>query len=552
MPQFSNIDIAHKLTSLWPEIVMLLGAVVCLFAGLNRSREVRRATTAIAAAALILAGLLTALLPAEDLTGLGLGGMTLYVRLAVILVGLVLLMVATGLPTDLKQHRDAEAAPGFDAHEAVGGEFFAFFLFSLTGVMLTAGASDLAWLFLSLELVSLPTYVMVAAGRDRIDAQESGVKYFFLGALATALFLYGFTLIYGATGLTDLAGIRAAVAEAVAAGQPLPPLLVAGVLLSIVGIGFKVAAFPMHFYAADVYQGAHTAVTTFLAFVPKAAGFIGIILILGLVGWPLDKTPTVVDGGDAIVWALWLIAAVTMTVGNVLALLQDNVKRVLAYSSVAHSGYMIVALLAGPARAAGDAAGGAMLPDGIGAVLFYLVAYGLGTIAAFAALGCLRSRGDEAQTFADLSGLRHRHPGLAAILAVASLSLLGIPPLVGFLGKVYLFVPAIAQEYYWLVGLAVVNSAISAGYYLRIASVAFFGTPAEGVTEADVPLRRIAAAIAALASIALGVFGSVLVDATRSHAASPVAAVEPAEPAGVDAPAEPIARRPARPVLPID
>lgn len=524
----ATLDISQKVAGLWPEIVMLLGAVTCLFAGLNRSRDVRKAAAWIAAATLVLAGVLLATTTPLDLTGLQLAGMTLYVRLAVVLVGLVLLMVAASVPGEVAQHRAAESAPEFDAQHAIGGEFFAFFLFSLTGVMLTAGASDLAWLFLSLELVSLPTYVMVATTRDKADAQEAAVKYFFLGALATAVFLYGFTLIYGATGFTDFTQIQSHVAQAVASGQPLHPLLVAGVLLSVLGICFKIAAFPMHFYAADVYQGANTAVTTFLAFVPKTAGFIGIILILSLIGWPLDKTPDAVDGGDAIVWTLWVVAALTMTVGNVLGLLQDNVKRVLAYSSVAQSGYIAVALLAGPApTTAGGSTG--VLTDGIGAVLFYLVAYGFGTIAAFAALGCLRSRGEEAQTFADLSGLRHRQPGLAAILAIASLSLLGIPPLVGFLGKVYLFAPALAREYYWLVVIAVINSAISAGYYLRIASAAFFGPEAEGVTATDAPLRRVAAAVAATASIALGLFGGVLVDATRQTAASAVEAKETVE-----------------------
>lgn len=542
--------ILQKLAGLWPEIVMLVGAVACLAVGLSPSRAARRATVGIAAGALLLAGLLTVFSPADRaLAGLGFAGLAHYVKLSVVLIGLVLLMVAANLPRTLRQNREAEASPqGFVPDRAVRGEFFAFFLFSLTGVMLTAGATDLVWLFLALELVSLPTYVMVCTGRERIEAQESAVKYFFLGALSVAVFLYGFTMIYGATGHTAFAvydeggqlvgGIRHAIEHGLVSQQ----LLLVGVVLSVVGIAFKTAAVPMHGYVADVYEGAATPVSAFLAFVPKLAGFVAIMLVLGLWGWPLDRVaaPGGEYAGQALTWVLWLMAALTMTIGNVLALLQDNIKRVLAYSSVAQSGYLLVGVLAGP----GVGGQGHELSDGLAGALFYLLAYGFATIAAFAVLGCLATghsdrrgedeRSREVQTYDDLSGLYHRHPILAIIMAAAMLSLLGVPPLVGFLGKLYLFTPAVGAGFIGLVVLAVINSAISAGYYLRIASVCFFGTPNDRVIELDVPLRRIGAAIGALASLALFFAGSRLIE-SADHATTTPERV----PQAVQAPAQP-------------
>lgn len=511
--------ILDKISALWPEEAMLLGAVVCLATGLSPSASVRRATPGVAAVALVLAGALVAWRSPVDPTGLGLGGVTIYVKLAVVAIGLLLLMVAVGMPEQRERADGAERDDGFQPEFAARGEFFAFFLVSLTGLMLTAGAGDLVWLFLALELTSLPTYVMVATGRDRLEAQEAGVKYFFLGALSVAFFLYGFAMLYGATGFTNFAEMR----QALLHGDVSPGLLLLGLILSVLGLSFKMAAAPMHFYAADVYQGAAAPVTAFLAFVPKAAGVVAIILLLSLIGWPLDQTFDLARGGEALVWVLWIMAAVTMTVGNVLALLQQNVKRVLAYSSVAHSGYLLVGVIAGPG------AGGGILSDGLAAVLFYLLAYGLATIAAFAVLGCLRvggARGDEVQTYDDLSGLVHRHPVLAIILAVASLSLLGVPPLIGFLGKVYLFAPALGAGYVWLVVIAVVNSAISAGYYLPIASACFFGKPRAAVVEADAPLRRIAAAVAALGAVVFGFAGSVLVEPAHRATRPAISTVE--------------------------
>jgi NADH-quinone oxidoreductase subunit N len=493
-----------KLATLGPEIALLAAACLCLMFGLAKGVAARKAPAWIAAVGLVLAGGLV-------LTGHGgTAAMTVYVKLAVAGVGLLLLMVAAALPEQWRQLQQAEAKPKFEPADVHRGEFFAFFLFSLTGVMLTAGADDLVWLFLALELTSLPTYVMVATAKERLNAQESAVKYFFLGAMAAAIFLYGFTLMYGATGFTTLADIRAVALHQLAHDQHLSPLLLMGIVLSVVGIAFKIAAVPMHFYAADVYEGAATPVTTMLAFVPKTAGFVALILILSVVGWPLPAPLAIL---------LWVLAALTMTVGNVLGLLQSNVKRVLAYSSIAQSGYILVGLLAGPG-AHDPTAAGVLTGGGLAAVLFYLVAYGLATIAAFAVLGCLTVRGEEAATFDDLAGLSKRHPTLAATMLLAVLSLIGLPPMIGFLGKIYLFGAAVEAGYTELVVVAVLNSAISAAYYLRIAKACYFDESIAGVEPVllPAPARRLGALIAAVLALALGIFGGRLVDAARSAA----------------------------------
>jgi len=529
--------ILDKLQHLWPEITMLIGACVCLMTGLSGNKAIRNVTPYVAMLTLVVSGAVLLLFGSVDTNHfLGLGAMAGYLKMAVLAMGLLLVFVATGTVDKLKQVMDAEAREGkaFDPGDDYKAEFFAFMLFSLTGVLLTAGASDLVWLFLALELTSLPTYVMVATSRDRDNglAQESAVKYFFLGALSAAVFLYGFTLIYGATGFTEFGPIAAHVAE-----HGATPMMVLGITLAVAGICFKIAAVPMHFYTADVHQGAATPVTAFLAFVPKAAGMIALIVILGL---PLSDvhSPTGVPSlPEPIIYLVAIIAAVTMTVGNALGLVQKNLKRVLAYSSIAHSGYMLIGVLVGPMLAMSlmDANPDAdtSLSNGTAAVLFYLIAYGLSTIGAFAVLGCLtRKDGGEVQSYDDLAGMRTRHPFQAGVLLISVVSLVGLPPLVGFMGKLYLIGSAFsagttdsghAWLYQGLVVLLVLNSAMSAGYYLRIVGTAFFGEDNGQTVETALPLRRAGGVVAALASIALGGYPSAgLLAEAAKDAAEPV------------------------------
>ncbi|HAI14537.1 MAG TPA: hypothetical protein DCM28_22720, partial [Phycisphaerales bacterium] len=421
---------------------------------------------------------------------------------------------ASGLPDKLKMSQEAEAHPeNFDPGNVMRGEFYAFFLFSLTGVMLCGGASDLVWLFLALELTSLPTYVMVATGRDSIKASESGIKYFFLGALSAAVFLYGFAMIYGATGVTDFVSIRNCVSE-----TGITPLFTLGIVLSILGIGFKIAAFPMHFYTADVYEGAPTPVTAFLAFVPKTAGFVSLILVVSLTAkvnrqWvgesEMEYMRVFISLPDTVKAVLWVMAAFTMTIGNVMGLMQTNVKRILAYSSIAHSGYMIVGLLGISACVYGQTSS-----NGAAGVMFYLVAYALGNMAAFGVLACMERNGDEATELSDLHGLSSRKPMLAALMLIANLSLVGLPPMVGFAGKLYMFSAAVNAGFVGLVIIAVVNSAISAVYYLRIVNACYF-KPVDGDTQVVARQNRIAVAVVgSVLAIYLGLAGNQLAGIT--------------------------------------
>lgn len=506
LASLSSRAMTEKLSALGPEVALLVAAVLCLAMGLARQPMLRRLSPFVAAI-----GLLTALGLTLRTAGGGddyswttfQGSLPIFVKIIVSVMGLILLLANATVPTEqpLEQAIERGKAP-FSPADVMRGEFLAFFLLSLTGVMLCAGADDLIWLFLALELTSLPTYVMVVCSRQKASAQESAVKYFFLGAAAAAIFLYGFALIYGATGYTSLSQIHSFVVDH---RGNLPPLLIAGMLMAIVGISFKIAAFPMHFYAADVYQGAASPVTAFLAFVPKTAGFVSLILLLSTLGWPLPAP---------VGWILWISAAATMTIGNVMGLLQTNVKRALGYSSVAHSGYMLVALLAGPLTSAGPTGG----IDGIAAVLFYLVGYGLANVAVFSILGSLKTNGQESEDLVDISGLVRRHPAMATVLLLSMVSLIGLPPLVGFSGKIFLFGAAISHNdtnpaMLWLVVIGVINSAISAVYYLRIVGAAFFG---EDNTETDVisgaQPREAAAAAGAVLAVALGLAGGWLVD----------------------------------------
>ena len=502
----------QKLPTVWPEIIMAIGACACMLAGISRQAALRQATTWIAAAALVIAGIVA--MAGSNAPSAIAHTTTMFIKPAIVVMGLILLLVAAPLP--LVWRAQPNGSGPFDPSKAFHGEFLGFFLFSLTGVMLCAGANDLVWLFLALELTSLPTYVMVSISRDRMDAQEAAVKYFFLGAMAAAVFLYGFALIYGATGTTQFFSDDPKVASIARSieqfrSEGLPPLLITGLTLSLLGIAFKIAAVPMHFYTADVYQGSATPVTAFLAFVPKTAGFVSMIVILTAVG----QQP------KAVWLLLWIMAALTMTVGNVLGLLQSNVKRLLAYSSIAHSGYMLVGLLRTVPPTDGS------IGDGVAAVLFYLVAYGVSTVGAFAVLACLRAKGEEAQTFDDISGLSSRHPGLAAVMLISVLSLIGLPPLVGFLGKIYLFGTAIEHGFVFLVVIAVLNSAISTVYYLHIIGVCYFGrsetTPEAGADELGAPATvgdrtgsiQIGAAVSAATALVLGLAGGWLVDAAK-------------------------------------
>lgn len=499
----------ERISYLWPEIVLFIGACVTVVVGLSPQADMRRQTGVIAGVSLFIAAVLGVATPGEPGWAI-LPGLMPFAKPLIALVGLLLLLVNIA-SVDREEEAAIAAGKPFNPLRITGAEFYAFFLFSLMGAMLCATAGDLIWLFLALELTSLPTYVMVVLsgrGRKGFDrSQEAGVKYFFLGALGAAIFLYGFALLYGGTGTTRFVEIAQHFAD-----HGMNPIATVGLVMALIGVSFKIAAVPMHFYTADVYQGACSGVAAFLAFVPKTAGIISILLLISTVGWSAGdgSLPPVFES------LLWALAALTMTVGNVLALLQSSVKRMLAYSSIAHSGYMLVGVLAGPGE-------GTFVSSGIAAVLFYLLCYGVMNTGAFAVLASLerQSGGEavEADDFDDIKGLCRSHPWLGWSLVVCMLSLLGFPPIVGFFGKVPLFTSALGAGHTLLVVILALNSAIAAFYYLRVVAGAMLDPSAEtGVRDTGVPSRVIAAAISGVGVIVLAIAGNTFMQSSQSAA----------------------------------
>lgn len=435
-----------------------------------------------------------------------------YIKSLVAGVGIMLLLLAW--PTNAEGTGNNALNVGQET-----GEFFGLMLLSLCGIFLVAGANDIILLFLGIELASIPTYIMVSISRPNPVAQEAGVKYFFLGAMSAAIMLFGFSYLYGTTGSIKLdqisqllhpqstvSGLVASTFESDPAQAAIQPWVLLAVIMLVVGFAFKIAAVPLHVYAGDVYQGAATPVTAFLSFVPKTSGFVALIKILYAAGGPAWALPTQLSK------LLWVLAVLTMTFGNVLGLLQTNLKRLLAYSSVAHSGYMLtgIAALSGAYLTAGRDRNDVQT-DALAGVIFYLTAYGIMNAAAFGVLMLLPARdgrpGTSAETFEDIAGQGRRHVGLGLCMAVACFSLIGIPLTVGFWGKVFLIKPAFAGGNNWLVIIVMVNAAISAAYYLRIVATMFLRDP---VMDAVAPAGDAKFPFPIAAAIGLSVTGTLL------------------------------------------
>lgn len=381
------------------------------------------------------------------------------------------------------------------------GEFHSLLMFATAGMMFMASAGDLVIVFLGLEILSIATYVMCGFRRTDVRANESSMKYFILGSFSSAFLLYGIALTYGATstaaglpGTTNIAEIARRIPDA-----QFPLLLFAGAAMMLVGFGFKIATAPFHVWTPDVYEGAPTPVTAFMAAGPKAAGFASFVRVF------VFAFPFVVAGSATIgshihqAWMLALVALAiaSMTVGNVVAIAQNNVKRMLAYSSIAHAGYAVVGFIA-----AGAAPDFAQRDAAISAVVFYLLTYAVMNLGAFAVVQMIARAGDRRTEVEDYSGIGFRSPWLAFALSVFLLSLLGMPLTAGFMGKVMVFRAALDQGYYVLVVIGVLNTAVSAYYYLRLIIVMFFR---ERTTSWDAP--RIPASIGVVLVLTiLGVF----------------------------------------------
>jgi len=331
-------------------------------------------------------------------------------------------------------------------------EYYALLLSATLGMIIMSASNDLITIFLGLELMSLALYVLVGFQRNRLDSNEAAMKYFLLGAFATGFLLYGIALLYGATGTTNLNRMAAFLGQ-----SPLldNPLLLTGSLLLLVGFAFKVAAVPFHMWTPDAYEGAPTTVTGYMSVGAKAAGFAALlrVTLLALADLQADWKPI-----------LSMLAILSMTVGNVTALLQNNLKRMLAYSSIAHAGYVLVALVAGG-------------PEGGAAAIFYLAVYSLMNLGAFGLLALLGRGPDERVLISDLAGLGFRQPFLALAMTVFMLSLGGIPPTAGFMGKIYVFSVAVKADLIPLVVIGVLNSVVSVFYYLRVTVAMYMQEP---------------------------------------------------------------------------
>lgn len=475
-----------SLHSLWPELLLTAIACVLFLMGASKSAAVRRFVPILATAGLL--AVVIGLCCFDDPTakepqwGVLVGQLATYIKL--LSAAVAILFVFLAWPTNAEITGNAALDVG---HEV--GEFFALMLLAIAGIFLVASADDIILLFLGIELASIPTYIMVSISRPLPVAQEAGVKYFFLGAMAAALMLFGFSYLYGTTGSTSLIEIRSKFHPGLGSEESVWQLF--AVVMLMLGFTFKLAAVPLHTYAGDVYQGAATPVTALLAYVPKASGIVAVIKVLAVVAGPNWDAPVV------IVKLLFVIAVLTMTFGNVLGLMQSNIKRVFAYSSVAHSGYMLVGLTA--LLAAHGLKGAADVQyQAIGAVLFYIAAYGIMNTGSFGVLMLLPGRTDThgrhdsegnplptagtAETFDDIAGQGRKHLGLGVAMAICCWSLTGLPLTVGFFGKFYLIKPAfmagaarpeISTRMMWLVILIVINAAISAAYYLRIIAAMF-------------------------------------------------------------------------------
>jgi NADH-quinone oxidoreductase subunit N len=344
--------------------------------------------------------------------------------------------------------------------EIVAGEYYTLLLFAVLGMMVMVSSTSFVTIFIGLEVMSLSIYILCGLLKGQTAALESSFKYFLLGSFATAFLLYGIALVFASSGAVDIRMVRI-----VASSRHLgvDPIFLTGMALLIVGFGFKTASVPFHMWTPDVYEGAPTPVTVFMATGVKAAAFAAFLRVFYTAFYPFIGSWSSV---------LWLIAVLTMCVGNITALVQNNMKRLLAYSSIAHAGYILVAFITGDKILSSS-------------ILYYLLAYTFMNLGAFTVVILLGRKGEAHEDIDSYAGLAGRHPFVALCMTVFLLSLTGIPPLAGFTGKFYIFSDAIKGQYYWLAVIGVLNSAVAAYYYLRVLMYMYFKEPVKELGKVD-------------------------------------------------------------------
>jgi NADH-quinone oxidoreductase subunit N len=479
----------EDLLRLAPELVLCASGILLMLVEpfLGRARRGILLFLATAGAALALAAtLLPATHPGTAFSGLlRIDGFSVFIH---VVVGVVALLVVLG------------SADYLEREHIQHGEYYALVLFATAGMGVMASAGELMTAFVGLEVSSISTYILAGYRRDSPRSDESAMKYFLLGSFATAFFLYGIAMVYGATGSTLLGQATLTTFSGA------PTLLRVGLALILVGLGFKVAAAPFQVWTPDVYEGAPTPVTALMSSGPKAAAFALLLRILA----------TTVAAGPFWFWALWISAVLTMCVGNFAALAQTSVKRMLAYSSIAHAGYIMVALAA---AAASD-----QLALGVAAVLYYLAVYALMKLGAFMMVAQLGGASERHVEIDDLAGLASRQPAAAACFSLFLLSLLGLPITAGFLGKFYIFNAALASHLVWLAVLLGLNSVLASFYYLRVIVVMYMRGPNQDWAPSPMPWAvTLVLVAAAVGTLYLGLFpGRVMGFATQAALSLPL------------------------------
>src|SRR3984893_892549 len=466
------------LLRLAPEFVLCISGMVLMLVEpfLTRGRRSVLASLATLGAGLAFGAIYyPATRPGAAFSGLlQMDGFSVFVH---VIVGLVALLVVLG-SGDYLEREDLQH-----------GEYYALVLFATAGMGIMSSAAELMTAFIGLEMSSISTYILAGYRRDAPRSNESAMKYFLLGSFATAFFLYGVALVYGATGTTELTHMTLiALPEA-------RTLFKVGLALIFVGLAFKVAAAPFQLWTPDVYEGAPTPVTALMSAGPKAAAFALLLRILASVS----------GAASFWFWALWISAVLTMFVGNLAAVVQTSMKRMLAYSSIAHAGYILVALTAAAATDHPEA--------GIAAALVYLVSYALVKLGAFLIVAHLGGVGERNVEIEDFTGLARRQPAMAACLSLFLLSLLGLPVLAGFLGKFYVFNAALESNLIWLAILLALNSVIGAYYYLRVMVAMYMRDPKQEIAAEPVPWTlSIVLWIAAAGTVFVGLFPTRVID----------------------------------------